>query len=116
MSSREWRRRVANILASIAAIQQRSRSLSFADFAADRVRLESILYQFIVIGEATRSIPAEIQACAPEVPWRLMGDMRNVIVHEYFQLQLETIWYTIQAELPALREPLERLLAESESL
>lgn len=74
--------------------------MTFAAFAADEAIAKTVLYNFIIIGEASASIPADIQSCYPEVPWRLMNDMRNVMAHEYFQVNLRLTWGTIQNNLP----------------
>jgi uncharacterized protein with HEPN domain len=42
----------------------------------------------IIIGEAAINVPTEIQVLAPEIPWRLMSDMRNIVAHEHFYINL----------------------------
>jgi len=49
-----------------------------------------------VIGEAARHVPPDFRALHPEISWREMGDMRNVVIHEYFGIDLEILWETIQ--------------------
>ncbi|MFP4122848.1 HepT-like ribonuclease domain-containing protein [Coleofasciculus sp.] len=111
MSSRRWQLRVEDILQAISAIQQRTNGLTFAAFQRNDMLVESVLYKFIVIGEASANIPEGIQSRHPEVPWRLMSDMRNIIAHEYFRVNLTIVWGTLQNNLPLLIEPLQRLLA-----
>lgn len=110
VSSRRWQLRVEDILQAISAIQQRTNGLTFAAFQNNDMLVESVLYKFIVIGEASANIPEEIQSHHPEVPWRLMSDMRNIMAHEYFRVNLTIVWGTIQNNLPLLVEPLQRLL------
>jgi len=110
VSSRRWQLRVEDILQAISAIQQRTNGLTFAEFQTNDMLVESVLYKFIIIGEASANIPEEIQSLHPEVPWRLMSDMRNIIAHEYFRVNLTIVWGTIQNNLPLLIEPLQRLL------
>jgi len=110
VSSRSWQLRVQDILNAISTIQQRTDGLTFEEFRANEMLVESILYRYIVIGEAAANIPAEIQMRSPEVPWRLMSDMRNIMAHEYFQVNLQIVWGTIQHNLPPLVEPLRNLL------
>lgn len=50
-----------------------------------------VLYDFVIIGEAAISIPLEIRLQHPQIPWRLMSDMRDVIAHEYFQINLRIL-------------------------
>lgn len=113
VSSRGWQLRVQDILSAIDLIQQRLDSLDFETFSINTVLAESIVYQFIVIGEASANIPDNIKTLAPELPWRQMTDMRNMMAHEYFRVNLTIVWETAQNNLPALVEPLKKLLTAS---
>ena len=68
------------------------------------------MVRFAVIGEASRHIPDAVVAAHPGLPWTEVRAMRNVIVHEYFGVTDETLWKTAREDLPALVEPLRRLL------
>lgn len=114
MSSRSWQLRVQDILNAIFSIQQRTNGLTFEAFQSDEMLVESVLYKFIVIGEAAANIPTEIQVRNPEVPWRLMSDMRNIMAHEYFRVNLNIVWGTIQNNFPQLVEPLINLSTSEE--
>ncbi|MBE9068872.1 DUF86 domain-containing protein [Leptolyngbya cf. ectocarpi LEGE 11479] len=85
MSSRTWKRRVQDILYAIESILSRTAGLSYDQFIADETLVDSILYKYVVIGEAARAVPEDIQKKAPEIPWQLMNDIRNVIAHEFFR-------------------------------
>lgn len=110
MSSRSWKMRIQDILHAINGIQQRTAGRTLADIQHDEILAKSILYDFLIIGEAARSVPPEIQARYSQIPWRIMGDMRNVVAHEYFQVDLATIWETIHQDLPLLIPQLQALL------
>lgn len=110
MSSRGWRERIEDILAAIARIQGRTVGMSLEAFEADDTIANACLYDFIVIGEAAINVPVEIKYRYPDVPWRLMGDMRNVIAHEYFQVELDTVWDTMQNYLPPVVKQLQDIL------
>lgn len=98
-------------MVAIEGIQQCTSGMSLAAFEQDSTLMKAVLYDFIVIGEAARNIPTEVRARSPEVPWRLIGDLRNVVAHEYFQLSNERIWETVCDDLPQLIPQLENLLA-----
>ncbi len=111
MSSRSAKERVQDILSAIGSIQLRTATLNFEEFSRDETVVKAVLYDLIVIGEAAANIPIDIQALAPELPWRLMRDMRNIMAHEYFQINLRITWSTIQNNLPPLVPSLQQLHA-----
>lgn len=112
MSSRDSILRVQDILAAIKAIQSRTSTMSLEEFESNETVIKAVLYDFIIIGEAAANISNELQSEYPDMPWRLMKDMRNVAAHEYFQVDLPTIWRTIENSLPSLITPLEAILGE----
>ncbi|BAZ04383.1 HepT-like ribonuclease domain-containing protein [Calothrix sp. NIES-3974] len=85
-------------------------NLSFTDFKNNETIVKAVLYDFLIIGEAAINIPAKIQSNYPEIPWRIMGDMRNVMAHEYFQVNLKIVWNTAKNNLPNLIVLLEYLI------
>jgi uncharacterized protein with HEPN domain len=108
--SRDWLFRIQDIVESITEIEQRTQGITFEEFAKNQTIVKAVLYDFVIIGEATRNIPNEIQSRYPLIPWRLMGGMRNVVTHEYFQVNLSRVWATIQDDLPSLVPQLQNVI------
>ncbi|EAZ89941.1 HepT-like ribonuclease domain-containing protein [Crocosphaera chwakensis] len=102
MPYRKWQLRIQDIMESIDDILERTANMTFEEFSNNRTIIKAVLYDFGIIGEAARNIPSEIQLRYPHIPWRLMGDMRNIIFHEYFQVKLPLIWRTLQNDLISL--------------
>jgi uncharacterized protein with HEPN domain len=113
--SRNWQLRIQDILQAIDEILQWTAGMEFEDLMANSTVVKAVLYDFGIIGEATRNIPSEIQSRYPQIPWRLMGDMRNVIFHEYFQVKLQVVWSAIQNNLPLLASQLQEVLEREAS-
>lgn len=63
-----------------------------------------------VIGEAARSVPPDVEARHAELPWLEMRGIRNLVVHEYFGVDVAVLWQTVCEDLPALVPMLERAL------
>ncbi len=57
-------------------------------------------------------MPDDIRQKMPEIPWREMADVRNIIVHGYFSVNLPIIWNIVEVEIAPLRRQIERFLAE----
>jgi uncharacterized protein with HEPN domain len=84
--------------------------MEFEDFQKDEKTIDAVIRNFIVIGEAARKISDDISGNHPNIPWRVMGDMRNFTVHEYWGVELRTIWKTIHEDLPPLIPSLKRVI------
>jgi uncharacterized protein with HEPN domain len=82
------------------------------ELAADEQLQAAIRYRFVVIGEAAGRISQPTQDRFPQLPWRLMKGMRNIVVHEYDSVDVHIVWMTARTDLPPLVAELERLLQE----
>lgn len=65
-----------------------------------------------IIGEAAVNLTSEVRARAPDVPWREIIGMRNILVHDYESVDLDVVWDVVENELPALRSKLAELLTQ----
>lgn len=91
--------------------------LSKEDFLDDKRTQQAVVLNLILIGEEATKLLKDDEAFAdqyPQVPWRSMKGMRNRIAHGYFEINLDTVWETIQTalprlieQLPAIRQPLQ---------
>lgn len=115
MPYRDWQFRIQDIMQSISAIQTRIAGMSFAEFQSNETIVKAVFYDFLIIGEAAINIPSEIQQRYPNIPWRVMGDMRNVMAHEYFQVNLRIVWSTIQNNIDELNLQLQDLIERETS-
>ncbi len=75
MPPRTWLERVTDIIASAEHITELTRGSDFAAFASDRTVREAVLYNIVIIAEAARYVPAEVQARHPDVDWRGLRDI-----------------------------------------
>lgn len=112
MPRRDWSIRIQDILHAARKVIEHVKELDFDGFAADDWTVDAVLRNFTVIGEAARHVPDAICQKYPNVPWQDMRDMRNIVVHEYFRIDLTVVWNTIQEDLPALIPRLEEVLKE----
>jgi len=110
---RQWTFRVQHILDAIRRIGTYTSGLAEDAFAKDVMRIDAVVRNFAVIGEAAALIPEEVRSRYAEVPWRSMRAMRNVLVHDYQRVDVPTVWQTVQQDLPPLIPLLERILAEN---
>jgi len=81
-------------------------------FLGDELLQVWMIHQVRIIGEAARGLSRELRSRHPEVPWSQVIAMRNILVHEYFGLNLRQLWMVVVRDLPHLREQIEGI-AES---
>jgi uncharacterized protein with HEPN domain len=103
---------VLDIIESAERILSLASGLDLHRFTSDHVLHDAILTNFLIIGEAARYVPVEIQSRHPDVPWRAMRDMRNFVAHVYHGVSDRRVWKTITHELPDVVPRLRRLLAD----
>ncbi len=114
MSREHWRARVEDILESIANLQSFVEGMSCEEFAADTKTVRAAAYEIMIIGEAAAHVPQQARCRSPQVPWDEMRGIRNIVVHEYFRVDVAILWQTITQNLPPLVPMLESLLAQAE--
>lgn len=99
---------VEHILDSIAKIEAYTKGLNFDKFCESNIAQSSVIRELEVIGEASKNLLPEFINALPDVPWRDIGDMRNKLIHEYFNIDLEAVWKTATEDLPKLKSALKK--------
>ena len=97
---------VSQMLESVELAMSYVDGLSQAEFIADRKTQQAAILNRIVIGETAAKIERDFPAFAIEhahIPWKSMRGMRNRIAHGYFEIDLSTVWDTLQSALPELQ-------------
>ena len=84
-------------------------NLNFEEFQHDRTAQLAILKSIEVVGEAASHVSTVCKETYPEIPWFQIIGMRNRLVHEYFDIDLERVWETVQQDVPRLISQLESL-------
>ena len=69
-----------------------------------------MVHHLMIIGEAVRGIDPAIRQRYPSVPWRQIAGMRNILVHDYFRINHEIVWETVEKHVPSLKSEVERIL------
>jgi uncharacterized protein with HEPN domain len=67
----------------------------------------------MIIGEACRALSPDFKAQHPSEVWTLAAGLRNVLVHEYFGIDLDVVWNVLQRDLPDLKQRVQRILAKN---
>ena len=99
-----------DILESAIKVQSYAGDLSFEDILKDEMRIDAIVRNFEIIGEASSKIPQEIRDKYPSVEWKRISDFRNVLAHEYFGIKYKIMWDIIKNKLPELEKQIKPII------
>ena len=99
-----------DIANAIRRILRYASGISKLELEINDEKLSAILYQITIIGEATKRLSQEVRQQHPEIPWREMAGMRDVIVHEYDQLDFDVVWDVVENKSSELLVLLDSLL------
>jgi uncharacterized protein with HEPN domain len=109
-STRDWRLYADDIVESCGRIRQFVAGMTFEAFVADRRTCDAVIRNIEVIGEAAKNLPDDIIAKAPEVEWRKIRGMRDILAHGYFDLDAKVVWSTATTKLDELERAVRGLL------
>jgi uncharacterized protein with HEPN domain len=107
---RDFRLYLDDILEAIRQIRTYLADQSEDSFAKDRKTQDAVIRNLEIIGEATGKLPERIQQNEPDIDWRKITGLRNILVHEYFGINLPIVWDVVQNKLGPLETVCQRLL------
>lgn len=114
MQSRSWQIRIEDILDAASKIASYTQGMNFEDFCEDSRTFDAVVRNLEVIGEAARYISPDLEAKYPQIPWHSMRAMRNILIHEYFGVDMAIIWQTATENLPPVVPLLHAILEDED--
>ncbi len=106
---RNYLRHIQDFIARIANYTQGGK----AEFFATPMIQDAVVRNVEVIGEAVKNLSPELKASRPEIPWRLIGRMRDKIIHHYFGLDLNLVWEVVEKDIPVLQAAISAMLSDA---
>ena len=101
-----------DILNSIEKLEKYTKDLDFKAFSKNEMVIDAVTRNLEVMGEAVKNIPLDIQKKYPEVEWKEAKGFRNILIHDYFGIDLESVWDTINDDIPLLKKHISKVLKE----
>lgn len=103
--------RLEDILDAIAKIEEKTNT-SLDNFLDDEMLQVWVLHHLQIIGEASNKLFPQLQQKNLQIPWSQIVALRNIIVHEYFQVDLEDIWQIVKRDLATLKQQIKSILGK----
>jgi uncharacterized protein with HEPN domain len=89
-----------DILTGIQQVLRYTQGLKRENLQQDDEKQAAILYRLIVIGEATKRLSNQFREQHPNIPWRQMAGLRDVVIHDYDELDFDILWNVIRVNMP----------------
>ncbi len=84
------------------------------DLVIDRMLLLSVVKDIEIIGEAANKVSTAVKLAHPDIPWQIIADMRNRLIHAYFDINTMIVWNTVMIDLPPLISALETIISNND--
>ena len=101
-----------DIVQAIEDIFSHVKGLDKNTFFIDIKSQDAVIRKITIIGKATKRLPSALRAREKNVAWKKMMGMRDIVVHDYSEINLMIVWNVIKKDLPGLKKAVEKILRE----
>ena len=92
-------------------IEKYTESINFEEFRNSELIQDGVVRNLEIIGEAVKNIPEDIKRNNPDVEWRKIAGLRDILVHAYFGIDVEVVWDIVKNKVPELKGKIEKILS-----
>lgn len=98
------------IIDAISRTENYTHGIKYKEFMDNVLIQDGVIRQLEIIGEATKRLSKEIKEIHFEIPWKDIAGMRDKLIHNYFGVDIDAVWYTVKRDIPALNQRLREII------
>lgn len=102
-----------HILESIESIEEYLKDISEKDFLTSQEKQDAVVRRLEIVGEAVRNLPDDFKEQYPDIAWNKAMGIRNILIHNYFGIDLKIVWDTVTKSLPEFKKQIKEILKAS---
>jgi uncharacterized protein with HEPN domain len=99
-----------HILDAIKKIEKYIRDIDEESFKKNDLIQDGVIRQIEIIGEAAKRLSNEITGQSPNIPWQDITGMRDKLIHDYFGVDIDTVWLAAKKDIPQLKEEIKQII------
>lgn len=109
---RDFKVGLEDIREAIHKIRSYTLGFTLQTFEQDSKTLDAVVRNLEIIGEAAKSLPEPVRLKCPEIDWKRIAGLRDILIHEYFGVDAEIIWDIVENKLNTLEDVVQNILRE----
>jgi len=112
---RDFRVYLGDMLVAVERITSYTSGLTYAEFRSDTRTVDAVVRNLEVLGEAAKQVSEAIRSKRPNIEWRKLAGLRDILIHGYFGIDLDIIWDIVDTKLAPLMDQLSSLIRQLDS-
>ena len=112
---RDYKLYIDDILQAIKSIESYTKGFNFGKLKQNKLVVDAVTRNLEIIGEAVKNIPADLKRRHPEVEWKKISGLRDILAHEYFAVDLKVLWDIVDNKLPGFKKEISGLLKKKQT-
>lgn len=105
-----------HILDAILKVEEYTQGVDYKTFCQNTLIQDGVIRQLEIIGEATRRLSVTLKEKYAQVPWKDIAGMRDKLIHDYFGVDIDLVWRTLEQDIPPLKAEIGKALREIQSI